>query len=158
MFSVRTPRLFTRFDRKMTLAPFRAGGIDVECLPTAHSGHAGCAREFRQHRHPPVRRLRCVGEHVERQRLQRIAGEDRGGFVEGDMHGGLAAAEVVVVHRRQVVVDQRIAVDQFDCGGGGVEVGLAGAERGAGGVGEQRAHALAAVEHAMSHRPVQAAR
>ena len=48
------------------------------------------------------------------------------------MHGRLAAAQGVVVHRRQVVVHERVGVHQFDRGGGRVEHGLVGAERGAG--------------------------
>ena len=99
---------------------------------------------------------RSIRQHCERQRLQRIAGQDRGGLVEGDVHGGLAAAQGVVVHRRQVVMHQRIAVDQFDRGGGGIELRVGRAERIAGGMDEQGPHALAAVEHAMAHRGVQA--
>ena len=57
---------------------------------------------------------RLVGEDLEGQRVQRIAGKDRGRFVEGVVHGRLAAPEVVIVHARQIVVDQRIDVDAFD--------------------------------------------
>ena len=48
------------------------------------------------------------------QHLQRIAGEDRGRFVEGAVRGRAAAAQVVVIHGRQVVVNERIGVDQLD--------------------------------------------
>ena len=108
----------------MTLTPFRSripGRIDIQRLPAAHPGRARCTREFGQHRHPAFGGLRRVRQHVECQRLQRIAGEDRGGFVEGDMHGRLATAQGVVVHRRQVVVHQRVAMDQFDRDRGGIE-------------------------------------
>ena len=147
------------FDRKMTLTPFRprmTRRIDVQCLPAAHPGRAGRAREFGQHRHPLLRRLRSMREHIEGQALQRIAGKDRGGFVEGDVHGGLAAAQGVVVHRRQVVVDERITVDQFDRDRSIVQCRFVGAEGRAGGIHQQGAHARAAIEHAVAHRRVQA--
>ena len=40
--------------------------------------------------------------------------QDRRRLVEGAVDGRPAAAQVVVVHRRQVVVDQRIAMQAFD--------------------------------------------
>ena len=51
---------------------------------------------------------------LEGERQQRVTGEDRGGFVERLPHRRPAAAQLVVVHRRQVVVGQRIAVQAFD--------------------------------------------
>ena len=97
-------------------------------------------------------------EQFEGERLKRVAGEDRGGFVERDMHGRLAAAQAVVVHRRQVVVHQRVGMDQFDCGRGRIEGHRVGAECGAGRVHQQRTHALAAIERGVAHRGVQALR
>ena len=146
------------FARKMTLTPFRrAGRIDIDRLSAAHATAAPVAlREFAPASPRGRAGLRRVGQHLERQRLQRVAGQDRGGFVEGDVHGGLAAAQGVVVHRRQVVVHQRIAVDQFDRDGGGIQRRHVRAEGVAGGVGQQRTHALAAIEHAVAHRRVQA--
>ncbi len=47
---------------------------------------------------------------------QGVAGEDRGRLVEGVVNGRLSAAQVVIVHRRQVVMDQRIAVYAFQRG------------------------------------------
>ena len=44
-----------------------------------------------------------------------VAGEDGEGFAEDDVARWLAAAEVVVIERGQVVVDQRIGVQHFDC-------------------------------------------
>ncbi len=66
-------------------------------------------------------RVLAGGEHLEGQSLQRIAGEDRQRLVEGAVHRRTAAAQVVVVHRRQVIVDQRVGVDHLQRGGGGVE-------------------------------------
>ena len=82
---------------------------------------------------------------------ERIAGEDGGRLVEGLMDGRAAAAEVVVVHRRQVVVDQRIAMDQLDGGGGG-EAELGGDAQHPGGLDEkERPQPLAALERAVPH-------
>ena len=55
-----------------------------------------------------------AGDDVEGDGEQRVAGKDRGRVVERLVRGGAAAAQVGVVHRRQVVMDQRIAVDAFE--------------------------------------------
>jgi len=55
--------------------------------------------------------VRCRrGQQFECQRQRRIAGQDGGPLVESPVHRGLAAPHVVVVHGRQIVVDERIAV------------------------------------------------
>ena len=60
-------------------------------------------------------------------------------------HVGLPAAHRVVVHARQVVVHQRIRVDQLDRRGGGVDVVDRRTGQLARRIREQRAHALAAL-------------
>jgi hypothetical protein len=63
------------------------------------------------------------GESFECQSEKRVAGQDGGCFAEFFVVGGFAAAEVVVVERGEVVVNQRVRVDEFDgargimCGG-----------------------------------------
>ncbi len=57
---------------------------------------------------------RLVRQNLEGERQQRIAGQNRGRLVESLVHGRPAAAQVVIVHRRQVVMHQRIAVQQLD--------------------------------------------
>ncbi|MNV82786.1 hypothetical protein D3C71_1765420 [compost metagenome] len=74
------------------------------------------------------------------------------------MGGRAAATQIVVVHCRQVVVDQRIGVDQFDRNGRCIQAGILGAEQMAGGVDQQWAHALAAAEGRVAHGLVQALR
>jgi hypothetical protein len=64
-----------------------------------------------------------LGDGLEGEGLERVAGEDGDGFAEDDVAGGLAAAEVVVVERGEVVVDERVGVEHLD---GGAEVGDAG--------------------------------
>src|SRR5215475_1930376 len=51
--------------------------------------------------------LECDGE-------KGIACEHRGCLVELDMRGRLSAAKIVVVHARQVVMDERVGVQRFD--------------------------------------------
>ena len=86
--------------------PFAAGS------PRQHAGELGAHRRVRM---PLRRRHRLEGKGEEG-----IADQDRRRLVEGDMAGRLAAAEVVVIHRRQVVVNQGIGVHHLD-GGGGVD-------------------------------------
>ena len=57
-------------------------------------------------------------QHVESKGEQPVAGQDRGRLVELLVRGGPAAAEIVVVHRRQVVMHQRVAVHELDGGAG----------------------------------------
>ena len=47
-------------------------------------------------------------------REQPVAGEDRDVLAERDMARRPAAPQVVVVHRGQVVVDERVGVDELD--------------------------------------------
>ena len=49
-----------------------------------------------------------------RLRQQRVARQHGDAFAENFVVGRLAAAEIVVVHRRQIVVDERVGVDALD--------------------------------------------
>ena len=73
--------------------------------------------------------VRLVAEHQpHRFRVQRVAGQDRDALAVTHMTGGPTPPQRVVVHRRQVVVDQRVRVDhlhrargwqrQFGCAAG----------------------------------------
>ena len=64
------------------------------------------------------------------------------------MIGGLAAAEIVVVHRGQVVVNERGAVDQLHCRG--EFVGQGSAQRVGECEGDERPDALAAVQRGIA--------
>ena len=99
-----------------------AFAFDVHHLSTDHAGGSA----------PPTPRVpmaqrkladdvddRCggrgeLGDRLEGECLQCVAGEDCDGFAEGDVAGGFAAAQIVVVERGQIVVDQRVGVDHFD--------------------------------------------
>ena len=54
------------------------------------------------------------GKNIESERQQAVARQDRRRFVEGAVHRRLAAPEIVIVHPRQIVMDQRIAVNAFE--------------------------------------------
>ena len=53
-------------------------------------------------------------QHLEGKRMEAVAGEDRRGLVKGAVDGRLAAAQIVIVHRGQIVMDQRIDMDALD--------------------------------------------
>ena len=55
-----------------------------------------------------------AGENVEREGQQPVAGQDGGRLVERLVRGRAAAPQVVVVHGRQVVVRERIAMHAFE--------------------------------------------
>ena len=135
-----------------------AGGIDVQRLAATHARGAGRVGQGLQAGHAQRGRQWRVGQQAEGAGLQRIAGQDGGRFVEGDMGGRLAAAQGVIVHRRQVVMHQRIGVDELDGHRRRVQVFRLRAEQVATGVHQQRAHALAAAQHRIAHRLVQALR
>ena len=94
---------------------------------------------------------------LEGERLQSVAREDGDGFAERDVAGGMAAAQVIVVERGQVVVDERVGVEHLQRG---AEVGDAGGQLTASGHhargfhAEDGAQALAAGEDAVAHGAV----
>ena len=72
--------------------------------------------------------------------------------VEGHVARRLAAPQRVIVHAGQVVMDQRIGVDQLDRRGARIDTRKAGAGQLRRGVREQRPHALAAAQRRVTHR------
>ena len=70
-----------------------------------------------------------VAQDLEGQRQKGVAGQDGGRLVEGDVQGRAPAAQRVVVHRRQVVMHQRVAMDAFERAGGGKRVVFLDAEQ-----------------------------
>ena len=95
-------------------------GREIEHLAADHAAEARGAGKAR-HQRDPHRRIGMglrPRQDVEGEGQQAVAGEDRGRLVERLVHGRPAAAQIVVVHRRQVVMHQRIAVHEFDRGAG----------------------------------------
>ncbi|MNL53779.1 hypothetical protein D3C87_1770510 [compost metagenome] len=103
-----------------------ADAEQINRLAARHALAAGGARQRLGGLDDQRGRDRHGGQQIERQRLQRIAGQHGGGFVELHVRGGPATAQRVVIHAGQVVMDQRIGMDQFHGGGGAVERGFDG--------------------------------
>jgi hypothetical protein len=90
--------------------------------------------------------------------LQGIAREDGGGLIEGFVARGAAASQIVVVHGRKVVMDQRIGMDHFDRAGRRIQGLKRNAEQFARGVDQRRADALAASQRRVANRLMQSCR
>jgi len=75
------------------------------------------------------RGVRCgFGEDFEGQREQSIAGKDCQRFAEFDVAGGTASTQVVIVDGRQIVVNERETMNEFD-GASRIESGFRFASR-----------------------------
>ena len=72
-------------------------------------------------------------QQLESQCLQAVANEQGRRFVVLDVAGRPPAPQHVVVHARQIVVDQRIGVDQLDGAGRDFEALMRGVRQFAGG-------------------------
>ena len=92
-----------------------------------------------------------LGQHFEGAGEQRVPGQDRGRLVEGLVAGGFATAHVVIVHRGQIVMHQRVGVQHLDAGGNAGGAAAIDTEQGGGLHHDEGAHALAAAKHGVSH-------
>ncbi len=129
----------------------------VDGLTAGHAARAAGVGEQGDHFELALTE-RLAGQQFEGQCLQAVADQQRGRFVVFNVAGRPAAAQHVVVHARQVVVHQRVGVDQLDRAGDDIEFVRGGAGQFAGGEGEQRPHTLAAAECGVAHGLVQALR
>ena len=105
---------------QLALGECHADTGQINRLPT---GHTGAARRARQQTTQGGLLAGRDGIIVRRQqfkrhRLQGVTGEHGAGLAKFHMHGGFTPAQHVVVHTRQVVVHQRICMDQFHRTGG----------------------------------------
>ena len=120
------------------------------------AGHAAETRRARQFRHQCDAHAR-VGMHlgarhnIEGKSQQRVAGENCGGFVESFVNGRAAAPQVVVVHRRQIVMHQRVAVQALERGAGQQSAGTRRAEQRPGLHQQKWAQSFAAAQYGMAH-------
>ena len=57
-----------------------------------------------------------VAQDLEGERQKRVAGEDGGRLIESDVKGRASAADGVIVHGRQIVMHERVAMDAFERG------------------------------------------
>jgi len=132
----------------------------IDGLSAGHPARARCRGKQRQHFQLARRRdaRKARGKLLERQGLQGVTDQQGGRLVVCDMTTGLAAAHVVIVHARHVVMDQGIGVDQLDGRRRGVKDFGGRAEYRSGGVTKQRTYALAAAKDGVTHGLVQARR
>ncbi len=102
----------------------------IACPPTMPATPAASASTLTARRQPmrpaaPPRRRSAARrrgpprEHAERLREQAVARENREAVAVDDVRGRPAPAQRVVVHRRQVVVHERVGVDHLDRARGG---------------------------------------
>ena len=94
---------------------------------------------------------------LEGEGLERVAGEDGDGLAEGDVAGRLAAAQVVVVERGEIVVDERVGVQHLERGtqfGDSAGQFAAACDHARGLHAEDGPQPLAAGEDAVAHRAV----
>ena len=132
--------------------------LHVDVLPADHAVDAGRRRQLADRREHVARvALLVVGEVAERLGVEPVPGQDRDVLAERAVAGRPAAAQVVVVHRRQVVVDQAVGVDQLERGRERQHAVLV-LDRPRRGQREDRADALAAREQAVAHGLLQAGR
>jgi hypothetical protein len=85
-------------------------------------------------------------------------GKDRGRLIEHPVCGRTPAAQVVVVHRRQIVVHQRVAMNAFERGAGEQRLYAWDIEQCGGLRHQKRTHAFAAAEAGIAHGFEQALR
>ena len=90
-------------------------------------------------------------QNVEGKGEEAVAGQDGGCFVIGLVGGRPSAPQIVIVHGRQVVMHQRIAVDEFECGAGHQGLRARHAEQARRLDHQERAKTLAAAQAAIAH-------
>ena len=107
------------------LAGRLAGGLQIDRLAADHAGGArgvapitSMTRSLRA-ASAGSRGRRLAREQRERLGVQAVAGENRHAVAVDDVQRRPAAPQRVVVHRGQVVVDERVGVNQLDRARGG---------------------------------------
>ncbi len=132
----------------------RARHVDV--LAPDHPSHARGVGQLARRRQHVGRLAPLLGEQQrEGLGVEAIAGQDRDVLAERTVTRGLPSADVVIVHRGQVVVDQRVGMDQLERGCEGQHVGGVESHRGRRGQSEHGADPLARREQRVAHRLLQ---
>ena len=89
-------------------------GTHIEHLTADHAVHAGVLAQNPDAAQRGLRRNVCLRSGLERRGQQTVAGELCRRLVERLVAGRTAAAQIVVVHARQIVVNERIGMDHFE--------------------------------------------
>jgi hypothetical protein len=98
---------------------------------------------------------RLISKNRERKCLQRIAYENRRSFIVGTVAGWPATPQVIVVHRRKIIMDEAVNMDQLNRSRRGIEIGQRRAERFARQINESGSQSFATTQGAVSHRLAQ---
>ena len=133
--------------------------FEIDHLAADHAAAAGPGGKRQDQVAPHLRVGMGVGagQNLEGKGEQRVPGKDRRRLIEGDVARRTTAPHVVIVHRRQIVVDQRIGMDHFDRRAGAQVAGFGDAEnqrRCADDIGPDE---LAAAERGIAHGVVKLA-
>ena len=89
-------------------------GLEVHDLAADHAvDGARVARNLGDDGDARLRRALQLRQHFVGVSLQRVAGKDGGGLAECLVAGGAAAAQVIIVERGKVVVDERVGVQHL---------------------------------------------
>ena len=92
-----------------------------------------------------------VGQDLEGDGQQRVPRQHRRHFVKSDMGGGAAAAQIVIVHARQIVMHQRIGMQRLDRRPHPQGTGIVHPEQACGMQHQERAEALAPRHDGVAH-------
>ena len=139
---------------------FQFGCAKSFCLPPSRSAtwprnqlqRAGGPGEFQNNFVVRIaREFFALRGDLKRLRQQGVARQHGDAFAEDLVVGGLAAAEIVVVHRGQIVVDERIGVDALDGAGQRQGVVFRAAAGLGGGQAKRRTHSFAAGKNRIAH-------
>ena len=83
--------------------------------------------------------------------MQRIAGQHRSRLVKGAVESGFAVTHGIIIHARQIIMNQRIDVDRFDCDPGPDRHRTVNPVKFRRGAQQQRADSLAAANRSIAH-------
>ncbi len=135
------------------LLPF---GLDIKHLPNDHAARPRSRCHPPNHRENGFRRDpgSPVGYRLEREGEKSVTGENCDRFAKHLMVRRPAAPKVVVVQRGKIVVDEREGVNELEGAGGWQGGFVSPSHRLTSGQSQHRPDALATVQHAVSHRPV----
>src|SRR5262245_28678315 len=126
----------------------------VEHLAAGHAAETRSTGQFEDecnpHRRIIVHLRPCYD--VESECEKRVAYENCCCLIECPVDGRAAATQIIVIHRRQIIVDQRIAVHEFKRGSGYQRTTTRSVEYGSRFNEQKRSQALAAVQRRMAHR------
>ena len=127
--------------------------FQIHHLAPHQAGGAGGEAEFAHHRQQSIggNPRAAQGHHLEGAGEQGIAGQDGVGLAVHLVIGGSAAAQVVVVHGGEIVMDQRHGVDHLQGNAGGHGQFAVGAGQLAGRQAEDRPQALASRQQGVAH-------